>query len=363
MKRLRARELFWMTVPVILIGGAALVKWNGLFGQFPEKLKSGPPRLVTADVKPLALSPREVGEGTDWAGEVTVYQAGQLPAGLPADAKNFAFMNDANAVEIVYQRDGKWHKAAPRRAVKYKISHGLADARSYDAFHLRRTIRFALDLDGLETASQIRLRGEWIVMNAYSKDVCAGIAPTPGWDKRPINCRYDVTAPFDIEIKGANDPFPKPTAENIKRFELLDGALIRTGWGTEQSVYVRMRPLFSFDKREDVKVSVGDPMLRDAKGKEIDWQYHLPGGGYGIPFQGGSMSDSWISQQFPADEILVKVTGGQTEPKGGWAAVAMPMTLEGTLSDGKSWPQPFKVKIPLFRDELDKFTGNSKPAK
>ena len=362
MKPLRARELLWMTLPVILIGGAAFIKWNGLLGQFPEKLKSGPARLVTAQVKPVALSPREVGNGTDWAGEITVYQAGQLPLGLPANAKNFDFMNATNKVEIVYQRDGQWRKAPPLGAGKYRISKSLLESRHYDAFHLRRTIRFDLDLDGLEEARQIRLRGEWSVINAYSKEVCAGIAATPGWDKGPISCSYDVTAPFDILIKGAGDPFPQPTAPNIKRFELLDGALIRTGWKQEQSVYLRMRPLFAFDERGKVKVRVGNPKLRDAKGQEIDWQYNLPGGGYGIPFQGGSADDHWLSDKFAADEILVQVTGGGVEPKGGWASVAKPMTLEGTLSDGESWPQPFKVQIPLFRDELDKFTGNPKSA-
>ena len=361
MKRLRARELFWMTLPVALIGAATFVKWNGLFGQFPEKLKSGPSRLITGNVKPVALSPREIGEGINWAGEVTVYQAGQLPPGLSASAKNFTFMNDTNKVEVVYQSNGKWFTAPSLGAGKHRVSGGLGDERRYDAFHLQRTIRFDLNLDGLEKASQIRLRGEWIVMNAYSKEVCAGIALAPGWDKRPINCRYDMTAPFDIEIKGPNSPFPQPTAKNIKRFEVLDGALIRTGWGKEQSVYLRLRPLFSFNKRDEVRVRVGAPKLRDAKGKEIDWQYKLPGGGYGIPFQGGSMRDDRISKTFPTSQILVAITGGGTEPKGGWAGVAMPMTLEGTLSDGESWPQPFKVEIPLFKDELDKFTGNPKP--
>ena len=103
--------------------------------------------------------------------------------------------------------------------------------------------------------------------------------------------------------------------------------------------------------------------MRDANGQEIDWQYNLPGGGYGIPFQGGPIPNWQVSQSLPSDEIVVSVTAGYIAPKGGWAEVAMPMTLEGTLSDGESWPQPFKVEIPLYWDELDKFVGNPKSAK
>lgn len=106
--KFKARELIWMMLPVLLLGGSVWLFPLGrqLIGGPPMGIETGPARLHLGTWTRQKLTVVDIARGLSAKVEVTVWQGGECPAG--AGSAETRSVDYPHHLVLAFLRDGKW---------------------------------------------------------------------------------------------------------------------------------------------------------------------------------------------------------------------------------------------------------------
>ena len=156
MKKRLGRELWWMILPVLLLGGGAW--WLGNGGNLPRlwapRSAAGPLRIEYTPFERADVAPFDAWQGYDWTTKTNISEQGSWTAPLNWKVTGGALYS-APQTSIVFRQGETW-KAVPR-APNERLA---ADITRYLIHTDITTMEMKVRLDKVpRDASEIRLRG------------------------------------------------------------------------------------------------------------------------------------------------------------------------------------------------------------
>ncbi len=341
-KKLRPRELIWMTLPVVLLGGAAW--WFDSGGQMSglrlgNPLDPGPLRIEYTPFQPVTLSPYEVSQGYDWAAKTQISQRGTW-----AVIKNWtptgSDLHSARQTRLIFRRKGIW-KAVPRGVNERSVADSMRFSEDAQTTEVELKVR----LDKVpRDAEEVRLRGWFERIEFYSGAMPKGFRAPKNLLITGTNRVLTLESqPFDLQIRGSNEVFPQPMVSHTPQIELLS-----TRWFYEtqrHSFVAHLRHLENGNWQSNPVSYLSDVHIFDAKGHSVELYQNGGKGGRYIPQGAGTYNQHIFSSQMPFNEIMVPLWDSECEPRQGWFNTAFPLTLEAQFSDGKCWPLKVRTQI------------------
>ena len=330
MKKRFGREIFWLSLPVALLGVMAFSKTRG--GRLPafkvlSALDTGLRRLEFSPMKPLELTPLDVSSGYSWGVETSVWGTGR--ADVPSSWRaNGGLAPGAYALQLVYRQGTQWKKIS-----NSAIGVGIGG----DNFTIKVKLK-----DIPRDADEVRLKGRFEQLEIYK-----GVIP-PGWVNPPkvthfgLNHYFTLSSkPFDLAIVGEGHTRPEPEVSHQQKVAVVEGKWLRDIVSREYLLLkVRAKP--DSGLTGELSCRVDDLKYFDAQGKPViiyqDATSIFPAAPQGAMRQ-------WVSPDLPANEDVARLTQFDAQPRRGWNSVKMPITVTGMVSDGKCWPAPFKVQM------------------
>ena len=361
MKKMKARELIWMCVPVVLLGGVAW--WFGSGGSravlagAPVGIEQGKPRLEIEKIDPWELSSADVAEGFVWGKQVTLWRGGKSPfaVGFPKPIGGGSNVKAA----IFFRENGVWKKAqSPDGWAMIRQTYGGGSAQYQTDFVMSYQSRFKVRLNGIPSdATEIRLRGVIDAFAHFQTSACGGVNREKGWTfYGPNSCSFSVSSKqFDWVIKAENQPFPAPSVSHVVPLRLVEARFVSGKRGTELQLGIkRISP-----SKEDSLFHVGRPHLTDGDGRSVD-VYDSKG-----VRQGNAAARGWTQYArdlpelhlAPDEYLLFSPFFGNEAPQGGWAKVKRPLFLEAFISDHNSWPLHIKVPLREIQTQYQPFVA------
>jgi hypothetical protein len=338
-------------VPILIIGGVALWQTRAprdLASGFTVKnpLDAGPARVEFVPFKEVALKPKDVYCGFDWAAQTTVKTRGKwdAPKGLVYDG----VINEGNTrqLRLVYRRGSVW-KAITAEQNSKSFSSLLSAA--------TQEVTLRVNLEAVpKDAEEVRLRGSFEHLLAYRGTLPPGWNLPKGWRARRLYHTLPIESkPFDLEIKRVGEPMPVPKVSRVTEIELVDAK-----WFTEPSsrayadqFLLHLRHLKKKDY-ENYVADVENIHVFDADNREL---FMYANNGTGVRMNPESPArrnqKNFSPQKLPSDLIAPLFYNG-VGPKGGWGKVKQPIRLEMEVSDWNCWPLKVNIKL-RHQDVLD----------
>ncbi|RYG70895.1 hypothetical protein EON80_06490 [bacterium] len=316
-----------------LLGG--LGWWMGASGavSFHNPFDPGPLR-VNYKFEKIPLTPYDVSRGYDWGIKAGLEHQGrpEVPAKWTRAATHWGYDADAG---IYYKINGSWKKVSDRQAINVT---SFVQANLYDEGTNKLEVRLGdVPLD----ASEVHLRGLFLGSIPFKGPVAPGWKPPP--NITVSGARYDLNVssqPFDIVIKGPDEPMPTATVSRIPYLQLVS-----SGWyGEPGSRFfgVRLRDTSVNNVfQKDLDLKADKLSLRDAEGKIVLLN------GNGGRSGGTEINNVWpsrlIQPPIETNEMVFYVSGENEVPNQNWKKAKLPLRLEAEVSDGISWPLKLKI--------------------
>ncbi len=333
-----------MTLPVVLLGGAAW--WFGSGGKTPQVNLSnpfdpGPLRVEYTPFQVVEPLPYDVSQGYSWAAKTQMQVVGKWTA--PAGWKQ-KWESDATNPNLwlVYRKGKNWK--APSLLANQPLVNLLRSS-------TLETSVFGVNLQTVpRDADEVHLRGK------FQREVWFS-GPIPrGWIK-PKNMRIIGTMrglmleskPFDLQIKGPNEPFPRPIVSRQSPLQLVAAKWIA-----------------------DPDRQTNQFLLRLRRGDGLDWKAHPPiflqkqlweSDGQLIKAKGLDTSESFsdfdrdlFHPRLPDSDVVVAfVAPLEFEAERAFGQVKAPITLHAQITDGECWPLSVDVRVPRVEMKLSDF--------
>lgn len=356
-KKLRPRELIWMTLPVVLLGGAAW--W---FNQ-QAQLRVGPPRLLPLQWERVPVLPYDVAKGYTFATKTTVQLVGEaeVPDKFGFFVPDYSFVPGTFALQ--YRKEGAWHNATTsQRALVFSVEN-----MSGKGWHKSVGLTTKFDLRAVpRDAKEVRVTGTFVVRTTFQAP-SSWVPPSPvfqadGTSRGPFRLWSSyLKTPFQVGIKSSDEPFPNSQVSRAPGLQVVDAKWIvdpnrPSADLTHHTIALQLRRIDESAWREPYNLFQEDVHLFDAAGHEIQLldlaraktRVALDTGFQGI-----------FSANHPASNIMVLVCNGARAPKSGWDAVKSPLRLRATINTEQGWPQKIDVQIPRVEMKLSDF-GDAK---
>lgn len=348
MKSKFGREIGLLLLPFLIIGGVGwLASRNGreLVGHWKisNPFDPGPMRLEFTPPQKVEVSALDASRGINWAAQTTVRERGKWD--VPQNWRDDGVMNRGGTLNarLVYRCGAVW-KAVPlaksgnRSLLTFSI--GANDKLTIQA-NLKTVPRDAIE---------VRLRGQFEQIHLYR-----GPLPVQRSRRMPKNLKTTglnqwlrmQSAPFDVQIKGSNEPLPAPKVSHEAQIKIVDAKWLtdvsRDGQDFKHDVLVlQMRHKDGSYFDAPPRLFGENLQLLDAHGKKFD-----------IFDFGGKKWDLqlWLDPSFSFSpnrsnqDLFAVIATGQAKPKGGWNSVDAPLRLRGEVVDRESWPQKVDVEI------------------
>lgn len=330
MKPKLMREFALISLPLILIGGAAWLFAGQGRSLLPARFDNGPARLEFSPFEEVELKPLEIYDGYDWATQSEVNVRGKW-GDLPG-LKAVGGSSPTAQMRLIY-RVGKSWKQAPRvDSNKISVTNQIIGGRQ---------LGFRVNLETIPpNAEEVRLRGHFEAENYYKGTLPAGWKPPKNLRSFGLNHLLTLQSkPFDLIIKTPNQPLPAPHASRAPELEF-----VAAGWYYRPNVndlYVRLRATENRGSSQEWKdLTAISLSMRDAKGKEITF---VDSYGAKLTISGWKYLDRANYPTLPSNEAVYEIAYG--EPSQGWPAVEQPITVDAQLSDGTAWPSHIRATM------------------
>ena len=354
MKKRWGRELVLLALPIVLLGGVAWYRTRGApLPALSNPFAPGPSRLEYSRFVPIKITPLDVAQGYDWGAQTNLKEAGKLD--VPANWRDDHFGNwgDTRELRLVYRIGTQW-KVAPR-PVKGEASFQTIIGE-------QETLKANLKTVPRE-AEEVRLRGKFSALHLYRGPIAPGWKAPRNLEIKTYGLNHFVTvesATFDIPVKAAGEAWPDVIVSRVQKIEAVEGKWLRDAFGEVIMVRFRAKPGADVETPLQCRVPVRELSYLDATGHPFQvFQDAKSMAEAGI---GGSMRD-WIGPGLPADQEVIALAMRDAQPRGGWGRIKMPITVTGTVSDGKCWPTPFRVQMRPEAGEVEAYgaqTANPK---
>ena len=339
MNRKLGRELALISLPLVIIGGAAWLLPRGGLHKSVSAPDNGPARLEFAAFKPIEVSPMEVYQGVNWKVGTSVAMKGKLQ--VPALWKPYSIAQGLSEdCRIVYRISKQWKEAPALPGNLDPIAPGFGLGERTLSLHLETVP---------SNAQEVRLRGK------FTEDHIFRGALPPGW-KPPANYKkygksHDFrieSKPFDLLVKAPGQPMPRPTASRETGVRVIKSSYNegeKLGEGMIMSVQLRRDAKFGQPKNYE-GASLISLQLLDGQGRTID-VCEAAGSRTTDNISMGQMNRDGLG--LPASDFTVtpRIGYGRGElPCGGWKKVRGPYQLRAVISDQYRWPIVVDVPVP-----------------
>lgn len=347
MKKRFGREIIWMLLPVVVLGGVGWWRSSGgglsMLQAAPANLRSGAVRLEVGswtDAKPL---PAEVARGYVVKKQVSLWQGGQAPVSEVAPFEGHE-LSSAENVRLVFRRRAKWHILKPReRENRVKFPEKTLDLKTFAA---RRDLQCLINLQDVpRDADEVRLRGEWVHSNVYYGATCGTARPDPRWSfNGTSDCKFVTRSkPFDVLVKAAKSAWPAPVVSRETKVEVLGAARLRSNRENLFVLHLRHREKRNWEA--EPFASVRQMRILNGNGREVLLFDNYIDGSWRNFNDSGSLNQRLFYPNKPGNELFARFITTNAAPKGGWNSLKRPLWLEGEVDDGECWPTKFKVRI------------------
>lgn len=208
MKKRFGREMIWLSLPLVIIGGAAWIFGGGGRVLLPAKLDDGPLRLEWAPFKRAKVTPAEVYEGFDWAVRTSVQEHGHLH--VPSLLRPVGSSAPRAYTRLVYRVGKVWKQAPDMDSKGWVVIRNVVESNTNNVAD--NTLKLMVNLEKVpRDAKEIRLKGYIEVERAYNGALPAGWEPPLGWvDDGQVQSFPLKTKPFDLSIQAPGEARPAP---------------------------------------------------------------------------------------------------------------------------------------------------------
>lgn len=346
-KKLKARELMWMILPVVLLGGAAW--W---FNQ-QAQLRVGPPRLLPLQWERVPIDAADVARGYEFAVKTRVHMVGEVerPKGFARFMPNYNI--DRRTFHLQYRDAQGWQEARlPRKGLPltFLLGHDedlIIQFRLASVPHDAQEVR-ARGLFSVEEAFQSP--SSWKPPSRYFKSYSRGRGRYRVW-------LVSAQQPFDISIKGPDELFPALHVSRAPAIKVANAKWIvdvskDSDW-LQNVIVLQLRRTDGGSWDNPPKFASQNLHLFDGNGREIILL---------DPFTKKKHElDFWLNSSVtfqpdsPTNDLFAVLATGQFSPANGWLNIKAPLRLRGEISDGQSWPQKIDVPIPRVSMKTEDF--------
>ncbi len=344
MKKRLGRELWWMTAPVVLLGGGAW--WFNHRASLRAEQTKGPPRLSPLTWERVAVTPSDVAQGYKFAVKTQVKLWGEVEAPRPFYTFTPQYWIEPKTFHLEYR---------PRAAQQWKEARAAKDELPYSFLIADSgvTVRFRLS-SVPHDAQEVRARGYFKISRSFQAP--SSWAPTSGYFKTTENSKYKYRfwsvaahAPFDIVVKRPDEPFPRPQVSRQAGFQFVEARWFSsTPRGNDILVRVRKQQMSGMN--EQLNLSLLEFGLLDANGRRIRLFDNNGTGSEIWPAGFGMRNRSSLGAKLPIGDDVFNVVWTEA-PRGGWKTVKTPISLHLRLSRENAWPLDINVRLkPEARD-------------
>ena len=340
--RFKARELGWMILPVVLLSGAAW--WLSSGGKMPRvgnPLDSGPIRIEYTPFEKVELSPFDVSEGYDWSTQTRVQIMGDEK--MPPTFKRISAGADlgTESIRLVYRRGTKWGQISRTNSKRSWLQENVRGDEG---------IKFKVSLREVpRDAEEVRLRGTLRGSHFWSGAVPSTWKPPKNWKKvaRGQSQTTFTSKPFDVQIKGPNEPFPKPVVSRVSPLQFVDAKWIVDNSGQNKFLLQLRRT----DNRAwpGAEVIAQNVQVTDEKGKP----FYVGSTNFGAPFW--MVGHSYTKA--PTEVIVPFLSPDDKHFYRHQIHVQGPLHLRVQVSDGECWPLSINVLVPRVNMKTEDFGG------
>ncbi len=348
MKPKFAREIALLTLPILIIGGVAFLRLiNGRIA-LPSFLTSnpfdpGPMRVEFSPLRKVQLEPIQVAQGIDWAASSNVQIRGRW--NTPTGWKKAITGISGKPNWLVYRRGEKWKTIPNSKNGESAISANL---------DLNGNYEIDVRLDNVpKDADEIRLRGRFIREQWYTGKIPSGWKPPKNLlVAGPNRILTLVSPPFDVQIKGPNQPLSVPVISHKPDLELVRAVWLNNLKGQQFFVIVRhISP-----NRDNTKIKhlrILSCVVKDGNGKPLPLFY--PRSKW--PVQSQNINLSFGFNEIPKlleDQSATNLWSDKLSPRGGWKKVKQPISIEAKISTGsEAWPLTARATIRQQEGDVD----------
>ncbi|RYG69213.1 hypothetical protein EON80_10215 [bacterium] len=365
MKLGKSRDIAILMLPVLAIG--AVGWWKSTSGglempRFSNPLDPGPMRIEYSPFKKAKITPLEAYEGYSWKTETSYHFVGKqdLPKTwietTPSRGMNLG------TVRIEFRRGQKW---SVMKSGKQLITTGTGTDDS---------LTFGARLDDVpRDAEEVRLRGRIEGQRYYNgttpkgwvkpRNVIVVKTPRPG-----IFFQHTVfvhSKPFDLLIKGPNQPWPKPIVSKKKKVQLRDAKWFswNDSTGNYQQIFLHLRHQDKNAGQRDYiwwASILTDFKMYDSKNREVFLFYRNGVGPRYYPLQVTLPRQSGFSPALVGTDVVSSLLPEDVAPSNGWGAYKGGLRFEFGLSSRGCWPTKIRLSLrpePSSEKALRKF-GN-----
>lgn len=335
MKKRLGRELFWLSLPAVLLVGAAWYnRTDGALVEsfLPNPLDRGPMRIEFSRFAPAPLSPLDVAQGFSWATQTRTRTVGIL--NVPTNWRDDGEGGTSSPFSLVYRQGNRWKQAARPKSGGSLYSYGGSASSNFGSVEIKANLS-TIPRD----AEEVRFHGQFRSLRLYRGPLPRGWTSPVSVLHAGLNHFFTLKSkPFDIPIKAKGDKWPQPQVSHQQKFDCIGGAWLHDQLGEEVLVRFRAKP--DSGLISDFPCQVSDVRFFDATGRELK-VFQDAKSTVGFMVQGPMRQ--WVSPDLPKDEEVVRLMQTDAQPRGGWGTVKRPISVTGTVSDGECWPTPFKV--------------------
>jgi len=338
MKKFSAREVVALTLPVVVLGGGAW--WMGRGGKLPQlhnSLDPGPLRIEYTPFQPVQPSPYDVSQGYSWGVSTRVEMRGKWNP--PKGWKQWGEFVCGGLEKVVYRRGKGWREAASVNRFNLVQTGSSSDA---------GTTVLVVNLQTVpRDAEEVRIRGR------FRRDLDF-TGPIPRAWKKPSHMTIFKSdrslavesKPFDIQIKGPNEPFPLPVVSHQSPLQIVDAK-----WVVEDGINNFVLQVHRTDGQGWVghNVSADKVRVTDERGRPVDVG---PRNSSGF----GGFNQELFSPQRDSSDIFVPFLLPDSKHSESYdVPFSGPLHLQSQISDGTCWPLSVDVKVPRVDMKLADF--------
>lgn len=325
MKKLKARELMWMTLPVVLIGSVAWWRVKlPVEERPPEDVSNGKPRVLIGQWHELKPSAFDVYRGYERKYEVSLWSAGKFPPLVPRKgARSLRVSRDISpqypVPDVVFKSGGKWQKLPS----SFKNPSVLLEFSPHsETLEERLRVPLLVRLPSQASSSEARLRGR-LNLVVYDRELSSLPA---GATTDDIIGEHDLVSPLvDRAILQVGQKRQTPSIVRVSPLSL--NSLARSKFQNQSglSLHLEAQCDSSFPLSAPFSVRLHRGRLLDKQGHEVA---HC------------ELYESSV------DDHLIKIEPSFSAFSASGKAAAKALTFQGALSVNGSWPIEINVLVP-----------------